>query len=72
MLCVVKYSSRRQADRSSRVFLLSVACLNVIVKPCVVEKRRRILEAVKWEDVDLAFLGLSTNRGGCMGIFQVL
>jgi hypothetical protein len=29
-------------------------------------KKRRSLKAVEWQDVDLAFLGLSTNRGSFM------
>lgn len=34
-------------------------------------KKRRNLKSIKWEEVDLVYLGLSANQGGCMGIFQV-
>jgi hypothetical protein len=34
-------------------------------------KKRRNLKAVNWEAVDLVYLGLSANQGGCMGIFEV-
>jgi hypothetical protein len=33
-------------------------------------KKRRNLKAVKWEDVDFVYVGLSANQLGCMGIFQ--
>jgi len=33
LLCVVRYTSLRLADHSSRVVLPSVVCLSVIVKP---------------------------------------